>query len=316
MKTVAAIPASRAAHATAWPWLPALAATTPALRSSDVREWIVLTAPRILKAPVRCRFSAFNWIVRPASRDSVSEGYTGVTRAIPSMRPASRLDVGERRGCRPGLHARPVLVLDPVHVLEDLTDGRERVELAGLDAGEQLRELGLLRHRRLQVRLRPARRRGEHLAGQVLPPPLLEQSLRLEEASVLLDLGPELGNVLASHGLRQDDRRSPRALAVEREDRADLVQHRLRGGVIHLVDGDDVGDLHDPRFQCLDGVAGAGHQHQQHRIRDPDHLDLALAGADRLEQDDVLAGRVEQERRLQRSPPRARRGGRASPSSG
>ena len=33
MKIVAAIPASRAAHATAWPWFPALAATTPALRS-------------------------------------------------------------------------------------------------------------------------------------------------------------------------------------------------------------------------------------------------------------------------------------------
>ena len=74
MKTVAAIPASRAAHATAWPWLPALAATTPALRSSGVSEWIVLTAPRILNAPVRCRFSAFSWTVRPASRDSVSEG--------------------------------------------------------------------------------------------------------------------------------------------------------------------------------------------------------------------------------------------------
>ena len=73
MKTVAVIPASRAAHATAWPWLPALAATTPARRSSGVSEWIVLTAPRILNAPVRCRFSAFSCTVRPASRDSVSE---------------------------------------------------------------------------------------------------------------------------------------------------------------------------------------------------------------------------------------------------
>ena len=31
-----------------------------------------------------------------------------------------------------------------------------------------------------------------------------------------------------------------------------------------------------------------------------DHLDLALAGADRLEEDEVLAGRVEHEQRLQR----------------
>mgnify|MGYP003336374612 CR=1 FL=1 len=37
---------SRAAQATAWPWLPALAVTTPAARSSSDRVAIVLTAPR------------------------------------------------------------------------------------------------------------------------------------------------------------------------------------------------------------------------------------------------------------------------------
>ena len=74
MKTVAAIPASRAAHATAWPWLPALAAITPAARSSADRVAIVFTAPRILKAPVRWRFSAFSCTLRPARRESVSEG--------------------------------------------------------------------------------------------------------------------------------------------------------------------------------------------------------------------------------------------------
>ena len=135
---------------------------------------IVLTAPRILNAPVRCRFSAFSWTRRPASRESVSDGKTGVTRAIPAIAGARRLDVSERRGL--------VAVVDSVHLLEDLTHGRERVELARLDLVEQPPQLGLLRHRRLQVRLRPARRRGEHLAGQVLPPPLLEQALRLEEA--------------------------------------------------------------------------------------------------------------------------------------
>ena len=36
------------------------------------------------------------------------------------------------------------------------------------------------------------------------------------------------------------------------------------------------------------------------RVGDPDHLDLALAGADGLEEDDVLAGGVEDEQRLQR----------------
>ena len=74
MKIVAAIPASRAAHATAWPWLPALAAATPAAFSSSVSDAIVFTAPRILNAPVRCRFSAFSCTGRPLSRESVSDG--------------------------------------------------------------------------------------------------------------------------------------------------------------------------------------------------------------------------------------------------
>ncbi len=73
MKMRASTPASRAAHATAWPWLPALAVTTPAACSSGVRSAILLTAPRILKAPVRWRFSAFRWTGRPVRRENVSE---------------------------------------------------------------------------------------------------------------------------------------------------------------------------------------------------------------------------------------------------
>jgi hypothetical protein len=37
MKIVAGAPSSRAAQATAWPWLPALAATTPAASCSGSR---------------------------------------------------------------------------------------------------------------------------------------------------------------------------------------------------------------------------------------------------------------------------------------
>ena len=72
MKIVALTPASRAAQATAWPWLPALAATTPARRSASESVAILLTAPRILKEPVRCRFSAFSETSRPMIFDSVS----------------------------------------------------------------------------------------------------------------------------------------------------------------------------------------------------------------------------------------------------
>ena len=72
MKIVAAIPASRAAHATACPWFPALAATTPAARSFSPSVEIVLNAPRILNEPVRWRFSAFSTTGRPDSRENVS----------------------------------------------------------------------------------------------------------------------------------------------------------------------------------------------------------------------------------------------------
>ena len=73
MKIVAWMPSSRAAQATAWPWLPALAATTPAARSSGESVASVFMAPRILKEPVRCRFSALSSTSRPVSRESVAE---------------------------------------------------------------------------------------------------------------------------------------------------------------------------------------------------------------------------------------------------
>ena len=72
MKIVALIPASRAAHATAWPWFPALAATTPARFSLSESEAILLTAPRILNDPVRWRFSALRLTCRPICFESVS----------------------------------------------------------------------------------------------------------------------------------------------------------------------------------------------------------------------------------------------------
>ena len=51
-------------------------------------------------------------------------------------------------------------------------------------------------------------------------------------------------------------------------------------------------------------------------VGEPGDLDLALADADGLDQHDVAAGGVEHPQRLRRRPRRARRGGRARPSSG
>src|SRR5690606_23903947 len=47
------------ARATPWAWLPADAAMTPRAFSSAVSEWILVSAPRTLNDPARCRFSAF-----------------------------------------------------------------------------------------------------------------------------------------------------------------------------------------------------------------------------------------------------------------
>ena len=98
MKIVAGTPSSRAAHATACPWLPGArrddAGRALARRDSAA---ILLTAPRILNEPVRCRFSAFSARSRPASRE---KRLGGVDRrhARDAVDPrARRLDVSERR---------------------------------------------------------------------------------------------------------------------------------------------------------------------------------------------------------------------------
>jgi hypothetical protein len=80
----------------------------------------------------------------------------------------------------------------------------------------------------LEVRLRPGRGDGEDLARQVLAPALGELAALVEVRAVLLDLFPQLGDALPAHGLGQQDRRLPVAIVVERQDRAHLVQHRLR----------------------------------------------------------------------------------------
>ena len=152
----------------------------------------------------------------------------------------------------------------------------------------------------LDNHLRPPEDEREDLTGEVLAPSLLEAPVGLEVCPVLLDLGPQLGHVLAARRVGEDDRRPPGTISIEREDRPHLVEHRLGRRMIHLVDRDHVRDLHDARLQSLDGVARAGHQHQHDRVRDPDHLDLALTRADRLQEDDLLAGGVEHEQRLQR----------------
>ena len=269
----------------------------------------MLTAPRILNEPVRWRFSAFSW-TRPAREPRERLGRVDRRHAGDAVEAvARRLDVSERRGALAVAQSRTP------------SRGSHAPPRAGRARAPAPRRAAAAARGRPRPSPAGAPSRGSTRRANTSPARFLRRrsSSRPSDsrkAAVLLELLPELGHVLAAQRLGEHDRRLPLALAVEREDRAHLVQHRLRGGVIHLVDRDHVGDLHDPRFQRLHRVAGAGHQHEQHRVGDPDHLDLALPGADRLEQDELLARPRRAGAPPAASPRRGRRGGRACPSSG
>jgi len=67
------------------------------------------------------------------------------------------------------------VVANAVHLVEDLPHRRERVELARLHLVQEASELRLVGDRLLQMGLGPARREGEDLAREVLPPALVEE---------------------------------------------------------------------------------------------------------------------------------------------
>src|SRR2546430_1295725 len=103
-------------------------------------------------------------------------------------------------------------------LLHDLAYGGQGVELPPLYLVEQPPQLGVVRHRVLEMRLRARRGDGKHLGGEVLAAALLEQALTLEVGTVLRDLVPQRLDVLPARRLGQHDRRPPGALLVERED--------------------------------------------------------------------------------------------------
>ena len=55
-----------------------------------------------------------------------------------------------------------------------------------------------------------------------------------------------------------------------------------------------------PAFSAWTESPEPGMQREHDGVGDREHADLALAGADRLEEDDVLPGGVEEQQRLQR----------------
>src|SRR5213078_3811905 len=96
------------------------------------------------------------------------------------------------------------------HLLHYLPHRRQRIQLAPLDLVEQAAQLRVVGDGPLQMRLGATRRDREHFAGEVLAPPLLEPAVLFQVRAVLLDLRPELRDVLPARRLGEDDRRLPR----------------------------------------------------------------------------------------------------------
>ena len=108
----------------------------------------------------------------------------------------------------------------------------------------------------------------------------------------------QLRHALAGRRLGLDDRRTPAPVRVrlERQHRLHRRHRPVRSLAIRLVHDEDVGDLHDPGLERLDLVAGARHQHDDRDVGGADDVHFVLAHADRFDEDDVLAGGVEDER--------------------
>src|SRR5213080_358131 len=89
------------------------------------------------------------------------------------------------------------------HLLEDLTNGRQRVEPARLDVVEEPPQLGIVADGRLEVASCARGGDLEDLLCEVRTPSPLELAVRLEPRAMLGDLLPQRLEALTPHGLRQ-----------------------------------------------------------------------------------------------------------------
>ena len=145
---VAGTPSSRAAQATPWAMLPALAVTTPLAVAAGGACRIALTAPRILNEPIGCRFSSLSQI---SAGPSTGRRRSGVRIAAPAIvsraRSISAKGIRTRPRCRALLAGLPDDQLGGGEVLdgepERLEDGQlVAARAAGMGADQHLAELG------------------------------------------------------------------------------------------------------------------------------------------------------------------------------
>ena len=93
-------------------------------------------------------------------------------------------------------------------------------------------------------------------------------------------------------------RHSSGRVRVQRQVGLDRRHQPVAAFAIRLVHHEDVGDFHDAGFERLHLVAGARHQRHDRDIGRADDVHFILADANGFDDDDVLAGGVEHQRRV------------------
>ena len=140
---------------------------------------------------------------------------------------------------------------------------------------------------------RPGPRLGRAAPGRTRPRPRRAARCRSSAASSSGTPSPVAAVVIRTSGRfgrGRRRRRSARRRARRRhEHRPQLRGGPLRAGLVALVHDDEVGDLEQAGLDRLDLVAHLGRLQHDRRVRRGRHLDLALAGADGLDEDEVEA---------------------------
>src|SRR5438094_1425960 len=110
---------------------------------------------------------------------------------------------------------------------------------------------------------------------------------------VPVDRLDELRHTVPRLGGRPQNRSLPGTILGEREHLREVARGLVGAGAIRFVHNEDVGDLKDPRLDRLYVVAEARDGHQTDGVHDADDVDLLLADAHGLDEDDVRPEGVE-----------------------
>ena len=146
-----------------------------------------------------------------------------------------------------------------------------------------------------QPRLDALCERAGELRAQPFASAPAQPAARFKALAMARDGGVQLVDAQPPVGLGRYHRGRPvRAALADFEHRSERGYHPVRAGAVGLVYDEHVGYLHEAGLHRLHRVAGLRHQRHDHRVRNPHHLQLGLAHADRFHVHDVPAAGVQQ----------------------